>query len=232
MGFHFGGEMAIPDIFGKRRPVSPPGGRGKFSADLLDEAISTELMLSIPKQEKSLWCWVAVGSGIASFYRVNVPTQCRVANAVLNVPDDTCCRNGDSSCNRFGYLNHTLAHFNCFDRYEAGVPRPSAIDTEIGGRRPLGVRVQWQTGIGAGTGHFLAVSGIRQTATGTDLVVKDPWEGSTSVVSHAKMASSYGVGKGRWTHSFFTISPSDAELAGGGDAFKALDDDPGLLGGM
>ncbi len=222
----------FPDIFGEARQLSPPGGIVKFNFDDPDEVSLVKLPLHIPKQKKTLWCWAAVGSGIASFYDVAVPSQCRVAADVLGREHTDCCDQGGEGCNQFGYLNRTLAHFNCFDRYESGASSATAIKSEVEGRRPLGVRVQWTRGRGKGSGHFVAVSGVRVTDDPM-IVVKDPWEGTTEVMALDNLERGYGSGKGKWTHSFFTLHPDAAALAGGSpsDSSEAWDDIPELLGG-
>lgn len=223
--------MKIPDIFGAERPIADSGGRKSFSEDSLAGGGSAQIQLNIPRQQRSLWCWVAVGSGIADYYHPAVPSQCKVASGVLGLADGFCCSPSGAACNRLGYLNHTLDYFGCFDRYEEGAASAEHVLHEIAEKRPIGVRVQWQSGPAKGVGHFVAISAIRQSPFGTTLVVKDPAEGTTAVVPKAIFSASYGPALGRWTHSFFTISPAQKALSGGADHAGGRDDDLSLLGG-
>ena len=223
--------MGIAKIFGRLRKVPEPGHFEKFDSSRASGLVEIRIDLAIPKQEKSLWCWVAVGSGVADFYQVEVPTQCRTASRVLGRPDSACCQSGDKVCNQLGYLHKTLAHFECCVDYDEGALAPERIESELQASRPIGVRVKWRRGSARNMGHFVALAGIKTGRETVDVIVMDPAEGTTSVVSHHALESDYGPDGGSWTHSFFTISPREAALSGGAPGTEALAATPELLGG-
>jgi hypothetical protein len=72
-----------------------------------------------------------------------------------------------------------------------------AVDDEIDGGRPLGIRVAWS----GGGAHFLSVIGYLEGATNY-VAVDDPIYGKSDL-TYATLETSY-QGSGTWTHSYYT----------------------------
>jgi hypothetical protein len=112
-------------------------------------------------QEQSYWCWVAVGSGISSFYDHVVYQQCYVVTIVfqaIHPPFNTnCCQvdasqppcNGESGADQA--LDHPRHHF-------AGNVAPLGFDNakaQIDQGRPFVAAINWS----GGGSHFVAITG-------------------------------------------------------------------------
>jgi hypothetical protein len=135
------------------------------------------LNVTIPRQEQSNWCWVAVGSGISSYYDQVVYQQCYVVTIVfqaIHPPFNTdCCKvdasqppcNGESGADQA--LDHPRHHFG-------GNTGPLSFDdvmTQIDQGRPFAAAINWS----GGGSHFVAVTGYAFPDPGVPSVyVQDP----------------------------------------------------------
>jgi len=155
------------------------------------------LGLSVPRQQQSNWCWAATSDGVARFYDASSPwTQCSIANTDLGRGD--CCAGGAGGpCNVYGYLDRSLATVGRFKRWAAEAAPFETVASEMGGARPLGVRVAWE----GGGAHFLAIGGCREQPE-PYVHVEDPWWGPSDL-PYATLTSGYQA-TGRWTHSYWT----------------------------
>lgn len=153
--------------------------------------------LVMQQQNQTQWCWAAVTASVATFYRNQGWTQCRVANQLLG--QTTCCVSGSSSaCNEPWYLDQALNRVGDLNNYVAVALSWNQIQSEIDGGHPIGVRIGWA----GGGGHFVALSGY---TNGGYVEVQDPWFGPSPQL-YTTFRSSY-QGSGVWTHSYRTIPP-------------------------
>lgn len=165
------------------------GAGGEVAWDRLD--------LEVPHQEQTNWCWAATSDGVANYYeRPSRWTQCAIANSDLGRND--CCGGGASgACNTYGYLDAALTTVGHYDHMAQHVATFGTVKAEIGGQRPLGIRVAWA----GGGAHFLAVGGYRDD-TDQYVHVEDPWYGPSDL-AYATLESAY-QGTGTWTHTYWT----------------------------
>ena len=153
--------------------------------------------LTMEPQLQSEWCWAACSTSVSHFYdAASTWTQCDVVNAEL--AQTGCCENGSSgACNQPWYLDRALRRTNHFDNRRKGPASISELRSQLDAGRPVGARIGWA----GGGGHFVAISGCLDDATGV-LEVRDPIYG-TSEISMANFRSSY-QGSGSWTHTYYT----------------------------
>jgi hypothetical protein len=158
--------------------------------------VMSSVPLVMQQQLQPQWCWAAVTSSVATFYRNQGWTQCRVVNTLLGLA--TCCTSGSSdACNEPFYLDKALDRVGDLNDFTTGALPWNQVQSEIDGGRPIGVRIGWISG----GGHFVAVSGYSNQSV---VDVRDPWYGSSSV-DYMSFRTSY-KGYGQWTHSYRTIS--------------------------
>jgi Papain-like cysteine protease AvrRpt2 len=168
------------------------------------------LGVTIPHQAQSNWCWVAVGSGIASYYDGEVYPQCYVVTLVFTAihPGFTtdCCSptvdasqqpcNGESGADQA--LDHPRHHFagNVGPLDWAGTTDQRGITDQIDQGRPFAAEISWANG-GA---HFAAITGYAYSAgdpSVPSIYVQDPFYGPSWYML-GFFSSSY-QGSGSWT---------------------------------
>lgn len=155
----------------------------------------------VQPQPQSNWCWAAVSTSVAAFYKAPGSwTQCKVANAELSRAD--CCGIGASGpCNIPWYLDRALTRVGCFSGISASVEPLANVQAEVAATRVLCLRIGW-TG---GGGHFIAIAGWYTGASGVVYInVEDPISGAVQV-PYTKLVSAY-QNAGRWTHSYRTVA--------------------------
>jgi len=150
-------------------------------------------------QLHSNWCWVAVATSVALFYRPQIKwTQCRVANS--NLGRKNCCQNAaNGKCNKIGHLQDSLSTVR-HARRPRYITRPvpfADVRAEIDAGRPVCVRTQWA---GGQVGHVMAVTGYDTEYE--LLTVDDPLYGK-SHVDYDTFCTDYR-GSGSWTRSYYT----------------------------
>jgi hypothetical protein len=160
------------------------------------------LNITIPYQQQPYWCWVAVGSGIASWYDNTVYQQCYVVTLVFTAIhpgfDTNCCSPASNasgpSCNLESgadqALNYPAHHFN----YDIDSPLGwSDILGQINAGRPFAAGINWS----GGGSHFVAITGYE--ALNEYVFVQDPANGP-GWYSLSSFSSSYeGTGTWGWT---------------------------------
>jgi len=151
------------------------------------------------RQLHSNWCWAAVATSVAKYYRPRSTwTQCAVVGRELG--RKVCCRKGaNGKCNVIGHLQKSLkvvghAEHPPFIKRAVSFSRARR---EMDADRPLGVRTQWA---GSDVGHFVAVVGYHKEFD--MLTVADPYYGRQNVDYEAFRDSYRGIGS--WTHSYYT----------------------------
>jgi hypothetical protein len=144
-----------------------------------------------------MWCWAAVSTCVALYYDpASGWTQCTVANGELG-RSDCCGAGGSTSCNQYGFLDTALTRVGHLDHMDAAVAPFQAVDDEIDGGRPLGIRVAWS----GGGAHFLAIIGYLESDTNY-VAVDDPIYGKSDL-TYVTLETAY-QGSGTWTHSYYT----------------------------
>jgi hypothetical protein len=152
------------------------------------------LNFTMQHQRQTQWCWAAVTSSVAAFFRNPLWTQCRVVNDGLG--QAACCADGFSAaCNRPWYLDKSLGRTGNLGAYSTGPLSLAQVRSELDAECPIGVRIGWA----GGGGHFVAVGGYSDPQL---VDVRDPWFG-ISVLDYTQFRTGY-QGNGRWTHSYRT----------------------------
>jgi hypothetical protein len=157
-----------------------------------------QLGLAMETQEQTNWCWAAVSSSVARFFSSSSSwDQCTIVCREQNDPQ--CCANGGSSaCNVVWYLDRALQRVGHFASMSWGATGEQRIRAELAASRPVCCRIGW-TG---GSGHFVALSGIRSAGPDDEITVDDPFYGQ-STMPLPTFRSRYR-GTGSWTHTYYT----------------------------
>ncbi|MDQ3692090.1 MAG: hypothetical protein M3464_00480 [Chloroflexota bacterium] len=153
----------------------------------------------VPAQEQDLWCWAAVGTGIANYHAGStILRQCELVNQVFGGGD--CCENGDSAnCNQAGSLYTALTTTENLAEAIPGTMSLGAVKDEISHQMPVGARINW----GDEIGHAVAIVGCRHAPNQITLIVSDPAYGDGLIVSWRQFNNSY-QGVGTWSHAYRT----------------------------
>lgn len=170
---------------------------GLTSAPLGGALLPTRKTLKfvVQHQRQTQWCWAAVTSSVAAFYRVLGWPQCRLVNDRLG--QIACCADGVSpTCNRPFYLDRALDRVQVLGTFTPSALTLAEVRAEIDAGHPIGVRIGWRNG----GGHFIVVSGYSDQNV---VDVQDPWFGA-SAVDYLTFRSRY-QGSGRWTHTYRTV---------------------------
>jgi hypothetical protein len=217
--------MAFPHFLGPATALglsATPSARATTGLGGLAPSSQT-LTFSIQKQLQTNWCWAAVSTSVSHFYNAaSTWTQCKVANQAWGRKD--CCSDPAAAsdvnrCNAPWYLDRALTITGNLDRVELRSLTFNEIQSEIGAKKPIGVRVGWY---GRG-GHFLVIRGWIVGETGTEYIeLADPIY-LNSQIPYADFASSYQSG-GDWTTSYLTQAVMAVARAAGA-AF-----DPSMIG--
>lgn len=177
-------------------------------------ATTKTVVLKVPRQQNTEWCWAAVTTGVDHFFRVDsTHTQCDVAASVLNLK---CCDDGKPSsldaCNVPHTLHTVLGRFHLLagDAISTSLPF-DRIRSEIDKGRPVCILVRWLDNQGELTarGHFLAINGYRLTAAQKQFVsLTDPIYGASEIAFDELSNSKGGYRDGRavWSASFLVAN--------------------------
>jgi len=173
------------------------------------------LKFVMQKQLQTQWCWAAVTSSVATYFKNLGWSQCKLANDQMQLnkpPEGTgpplvgtpCCSQGSSQlCNRPWYLDKALTRTRNFGAMSQGALTLAKVKSEIGAGRPIGVRIGWP---GTSSGHFVAIGGYAEPNI---LHVRDPWFGDSNQPYETFKSSYQGA---RWTHSY-TVTPTGGSYA-------------------
>jgi hypothetical protein len=173
-------------------------------APLFEAPVTKKLDFAMQAQAQTQWCWAAVSSSVAGFYRPSGTdpnpdfTQCRLAGWAFAPPGkpDECCKDGGSStCNRpyktrlalqhVKHLHEVLEHRLSFEK----------IQEEIVGDRPVGVSIGWTRG----GGHAVTITGYTTIEDAQYIQVQDPGGATKKLVR----LTSFPKG-GTWRRTFTT----------------------------
>jgi PASTA domain-containing protein len=176
------------------------------------------LPVSIPHQEQSLWCWVAVGCGIASSYDNVVHAQCAVVNLVghaIHPPFNTNCCEGDASraeCNWASGTDQALDHAG--HHWAGNVDGPidwPAITNQVDQGRAIGAEIAWA---GGGLTHEVAITGYAFSSGDPSvplIYIQDPGYGP-SWYQPSVFTTRYR-GNGTWVKTFLS-QPAEVVVPG------------------
>ena len=188
------------------------GGAGPPLQGAMPPLPSLKLSLSVQRQSESNWCWAAVATSVALFYRpISAWTQCGVASATLGRTD--CCGPAASDplgCNQPYFLDMALATTGHFASMQAASMTVPQISVEVSAQRPIGCRIEWPDG----SGHFLTIVGVQTKSSGTAYIdVSDPIYLDAQIAFLAFPALYQGGAS--WTHSYLTHDPALTVALGG-----------------
>ena len=157
--------------------------------------------MHVEQQEMDKWCWAAVSVSVDRYFAPgSASTQCRVAAQVLGI--DQCYDNCDA-CNSAQRLEDGL---QAVGRPPQKLTNPVTFDEiqrQIDAHLPVCVRIGWFSG----GGHFVVITGYRETEWGEQLVeVADPLF-PDSTIPYDILVSAYQnaevpQGGGQWTHTY------------------------------
>jgi hypothetical protein len=202
--------MPVAGFLNPLQTLAPPLAMAAAAAAGGDAVSSGSLQgFVVPQQLQTEWCWAAVSCGVAAFYGPSQWTQCSIASAEL-APLNCCGSDGPGACNQPWYLDRALTRVGHFDHMTAETSAFPGVQTEIGGRRPLGCRIAWA----GGGAHFVALGGWSVAADGSSYVsVCDPFYGPVQK-KYDDFVSAYMTSGDSWTHSYYTTGAMT--VAGGG----------------
>jgi hypothetical protein len=159
-------------------------------------------------RQQEEWCWAAVAVSVASFFsNQGGPSggrwqQCELVSAVsaqlVGTPEICCPPGAAPDCNKPWLLDSALQFVN----HLAGAPTVGPCDYgylqgEIGGNRPVGVRIGWDGG--GPQGHFIVLTAYDDA--GQMVHVEDPQYGPSDV--NFELLRKHGYRElGNWTHTY------------------------------
>jgi Papain-like cysteine protease AvrRpt2 len=162
----------------------------------------------IETQQELNWCWAAVAAAVGRYYYPDKGLQqCQVAGKVTGIAN--CCPHNEA-CDQFGALDDALTAANAemgtnlSNRAQLGkILKFAAVQAEIDGGRPVGVRIQWY---GEDAGHFVIISGYAIEASGEKwLDISDPYY-EDSTVPYDQFVSAY-LEAGKWSDTYLIGQP-------------------------
>jgi len=171
-------------------------------SDILDVApesleAGSPLAFTVPDQEKSEWCWAAVGSGVRAFYeKQQLQRPCEIANEFVG---GDCCANPDS-CNVAQSLAAVLKDMG----YRTIPPKEQVefdvIKSEIDADRPVCCFIDFGTEIG----HFVALTAYDQDLRQVGVIDPAPGEAHDDprMIPFASFRIDYNGG--RWRETYLT----------------------------
>lgn len=199
-------DVQASDVAGRGEPTSVLdhgstwGEAGDPESEVLKDAKT--LNFAMQPQKQTQWCWAAVSASVATYYGSDDFTQCDLATwaaSTRGVANANCCKDGSSSdCNKPFTLDTALTHVGHLNAMTEGASTLPAVQGQIDGKHPLGVRVGW-TG---GGGHFLVIDGYDTTVADPKIALADPFYGPSVVVFNTFPA--HYQGGAVWSHSYTT----------------------------
>lgn len=175
---------------------------GSFYQNPLIDNIGVWLPIKIKKQKKSRWCWAAITSAVAAYYKVGKFSQKYIVDSLLNDFDENLDKYTPEEIldkNINFKLDVALKYIKCFSYWTIGKPSFERIQFEINQGRPFGVRLEWFKG-GA---HFILIHGYNTKHK--TLFILDSIHGR-SVVKHDDFPNLYRESGAVWTETFWTTN--------------------------
>jgi hypothetical protein len=157
-----------------------------------------QLKIDVQMQERSAWCWAAVGAAIAEAYGDPVVEQCGVAK---NVVGHDCCPSGlQNGCNTAKDLPPALGTHFVDSSPDAPRKEPDFIKRQIDHGFPIAVRIEWTD---TRCGHFVLISGYLEWSGNLDLSIDDPSTGTRAIWRYEHFRRAYH-NHGDWNLTFTT----------------------------
>jgi hypothetical protein len=159
-----------------------------YQSPIIDNT-GCRLPIAVGKQVRSRWCWAAIASAVAGYYKTRSIDQVQLVDSLL--PPALLEKNVNFK------LDVALKYVNCFSHWTIGKPIFDRIQFEINQGRPLGVRLEWFTG-GA---HYILVNGYNDRDG--SIMIEDPLHGPG--VHVFELFPDHYRGPGAvWTETFWT----------------------------
>ncbi|MFN0103635.1 MAG: papain-like cysteine protease family protein [Bryobacteraceae bacterium] len=183
-----GHQIPIPSMSG---PIANPTG----TASAIAQNPQSPAAFRMRPQEMDLWCWAAVAAAVAEYFSpASPPTQCSIAT---QVKDTNCCP-GARVCDEAAFLEDALTAVGHLRDDHAGFPSFERIREELRNGFPVGVRIGWF----GGGGHFVVITGCRESGPGEQIVmIADP-RYSESTWLYDEFVHAYHSA-GECTHTYF-----------------------------
>ncbi|MEM9556465.1 MAG: papain-like cysteine protease family protein [Acidobacteriota bacterium] len=178
--------------------VEPPGASSECYSRRIccDLPPSRTLDLVVERQQRSQWCWAAIGASLARFYRTGSWSQREIASEVFGV--GSCEPKSADSWDRCATLDDVLRRVGCFSHWSPGRPTFERVQSEIAAGRPLCLGLAWSDG----GNHYVVVRGA--FAARRELSVDDPLHGP-SIQHYDSFPMGYRGG-GVWRETYWTVS--------------------------
>jgi hypothetical protein len=159
---------------------------------------STQLLnVMVPEQDRTKWCWAAVGLGVRQAYGSSVNNeQCDIASEVLS---DTCCEDSDP-CNVGADVPPALGRHFEGQRKSKKHRTMKFVKDEINQGHPIAVQILRDSG----GRHAVVISGYYDSARGPYLWICDPEDGDQQPCAFDKFKNDYDDDGAVWEISFKT----------------------------
>jgi hypothetical protein len=153
------------------------------------------------RQELPKWCWAAISSSLAHYYRAERCGQHEIASALLGFDCSRFRQEQDvrSRCDDYAMLDEALRLARCYSHWSPERPTFERICGEIDHDRPVCVHVQWHRG----GSHYVVVTGYYFDSG--ELYVEDPSHGP-SVQNFETFPRNYRMSGGLWRGTFWTCA--------------------------
>jgi hypothetical protein len=209
--------MNVPEFLAPQLVEVPPSETESLSKDepfggrQTGESVESRLPhtflagFSIPRQERTNWCWAAVTVGIAQFGLPNtVQTQCELATSTMRylkvINQTSSCGCINDGCDRAVTLSVPLNITGIYRTMHSKAAKFEDIVNEISGRRPVACHIDWR--IPRHPGHFVAVGGARKhPEEGRRIYVFDP-DGTTDEPTYEDFINRYTEAGGKWDYTY------------------------------
>jgi hypothetical protein len=161
--------------------------------------VKASLRFVIQQQIMSNWCWAAVATSVFKYYRpASLITQRKFVSDILQIPQCNTTGQLPLACNKPYGLVAALDSLRIYDGWENKPTHPDIIYDELINKRPVGILLSNNVN----NGHFLVISGINLTPSGTVLTIEDPINASTRDVRYSLLVN--GFEGSYWTKTYFT----------------------------
>lgn len=173
---------------------------GSFYQAPVIDSTGCRLPIAVEPQLRSRWCWAAIASAVAAYYKTMSIGQHQIADSLIAGPG---LKNGPYTNedlfekNVNFKLDVALKYVQCFSHWTIGKPVFERIQFEINQGRPLGVRLEWFKG-GA---HYILVNGYNDQEE--SIMIEDPLHGP-GILRFDRFPENYRESGAVWTETFFT----------------------------
>lgn len=177
------------------------------------------LRVAVPEQDRTKWCWAAVGLGVRQAYGSSVnDEQCDIAYEVLTtigvMLDKKCCVDSDP-CNKGADIDLALGP-DFVDQQTSKRHRTMRfVKDEISRGHPIAVQILRNSG----GHHAVVISGYYEANGRPYLWICDPEYGDREPCPFDKFKGNYDDERSVWEISFRTNSESVPEQVEPVDAF-------------